>query len=156
MRTRPGQVLVRQAVGDRDFTAELNRAFSDHLKKLDIPHTFTLVPGVEHDALGLLKGLGEANWEFYRSVFGPAAAAQPRPSPTAESNPPPRKRQPSASSARKWRTCPCRRISRAARIMVGDKEREFFINIPASVKGKPAPVVFALHGGARAAAWRSI
>ncbi len=33
-------------------------------------------------------------------------------------------------------------------IMVGDKEREFFINIPVSVKGKPAPVVFALHGGA--------
>jgi len=33
-------------------------------------------------------------------------------------------------------------------IMIGDKDREFFINIPASVKGKPAPVVFALHGGA--------
>lgn len=33
-------------------------------------------------------------------------------------------------------------------LMVGGKEREFFINIPASCKGKPSPVVFALHGGA--------
>ena len=33
-------------------------------------------------------------------------------------------------------------------LTVGGQEREFFINVPASVKGKPAPVVFALHGGA--------
>lgn len=33
-------------------------------------------------------------------------------------------------------------------IKVGDKEREYFIHIPPAVKGKPAPVVFALHGGA--------
>jgi polyhydroxybutyrate depolymerase len=33
-------------------------------------------------------------------------------------------------------------------LKVGDKEREYFIHIPESVKGKPAPVVFALHGGA--------
>jgi polyhydroxybutyrate depolymerase len=31
---------------------------------------------------------------------------------------------------------------------VGDKEREFFIHIPASAKDKPASVVFVLHGGA--------
>lgn len=31
---------------------------------------------------------------------------------------------------------------------VGGKEREFFIHIPDKAKGKPAPVVFALHGGA--------
>jgi len=33
-------------------------------------------------------------------------------------------------------------------LTVGGKEREFFINIPAKCKGKPSPVVFALHGGA--------
>ncbi len=31
---------------------------------------------------------------------------------------------------------------------VGGKEREFFIHVPASAKGKPSPVMFALHGGA--------
>lgn len=31
---------------------------------------------------------------------------------------------------------------------IGDKEREYFIHIPDALKGKPAPVVFALHGGA--------
>ena len=34
------------------------------------------------------------------------------------------------------------------KIRVGNAEREFFINIPNSIKGKPSPVVFALHGGA--------
>ena len=33
-------------------------------------------------------------------------------------------------------------------LRVGDMDREFFIHVPAAVKGKPAPVVFALHGGA--------
>jgi polyhydroxybutyrate depolymerase len=31
---------------------------------------------------------------------------------------------------------------------VGGRKREFFINVPARAKGRPAPVVFALHGGA--------
>lgn len=34
------------------------------------------------------------------------------------------------------------------KIQVGNAEREFFINIPDSIKGKPAPVIFVLHGGA--------
>lgn len=33
-------------------------------------------------------------------------------------------------------------------IKVGTHEREYFIHIPDKVKGQPAPVVFALHGGA--------
>jgi polyhydroxybutyrate depolymerase len=33
-------------------------------------------------------------------------------------------------------------------LTIGGKEREFFINIPAKCKGKPSPVIFALHGGA--------
>lgn len=33
-------------------------------------------------------------------------------------------------------------------IKVGEVEREYFIHIPAQMKGRPAPVVFALHGGA--------
>jgi len=61
---------VRMATGARDFTLELNRRFSEHLKTLDIPHTFTVPPGVDHSTLALLDALGEENWRFYRTVFG--------------------------------------------------------------------------------------
>jgi enterochelin esterase-like enzyme len=71
-----GKVLIRQAVGSRDFSAALNRAFSAHLKKLNIEHTFTEVPGVSHDTMALLRGLGEANWEFYRSALGDKPASK--------------------------------------------------------------------------------
>ena len=64
-----GKVRVRMAVGARDDTGPLNRAYSEHLKKLNIAHTFTIVPGVGHDTLALLRGLGDANWEFYRSAL---------------------------------------------------------------------------------------
>jgi hypothetical protein len=61
---------VRQCLGDRDTMLAKNREFDAHLTILDIPHTFTIVPGVGHQSLLLLNGLGEANWEFYREVFG--------------------------------------------------------------------------------------
>jgi enterochelin esterase-like enzyme len=65
------KVRVRMAVGSRDNTGPLNRAYSEHLKKLNIAHTLTIVAGVGHDTLALLKGMGEANWEFYRSALSP-------------------------------------------------------------------------------------
>lgn len=61
--------MVRVAVGSRDFTAELNRAFSEHLKHHKIDHDYKLVPDVGHDTKALLKGLGDANWKFYRKTF---------------------------------------------------------------------------------------
>ena len=64
-----GKSLVRVAVGERDFTADLNRAYSEHLKKLKVIHELTVVPGVAHETMPLLKGLGEANWDFYRAAF---------------------------------------------------------------------------------------
>lgn len=70
-----GQMRIRIAAGLRDNTGPLNRAFSDRLNELKIEHTFTKVPGVGHDTLALLRGLGEANWQFYRDVF----AASPSP-----------------------------------------------------------------------------
>lgn len=66
-----GKVRVRMAVGARDNTEPLNRAYSEHLKKLNIAHTFTIVPDGGHDTLALFEGLGEANWKFYRAVFEP-------------------------------------------------------------------------------------
>jgi enterochelin esterase-like enzyme len=64
-----GKVVIRQAVGDQDNTMELNRAFSEHLGKLEISHTFTNLPGVAHDTLAIFSALGDANWAFYRAVF---------------------------------------------------------------------------------------
>ena len=64
-----GKVRIRIAVGARDNTGPLNHAYSEHLKKLDIAHTFTIVADVGHDTPGLLTGLGEANWEFYRKAL---------------------------------------------------------------------------------------
>jgi len=34
--------------------------------KLEIPHTFTVLPGVGHNPMAVLKALG---WQFYREVF---------------------------------------------------------------------------------------
>jgi polyhydroxybutyrate depolymerase len=65
-----GKSTIRVVVGDRDFTADLNRAYSEHLKKLKVDHEFVVVPGVAHETMRLLKGLGEANWDFYRAAFG--------------------------------------------------------------------------------------
>lgn len=65
---------VRIVAGERDFTLGLNRKFSEHLNELKIPHTFREIPGVDHNTMGLLNGLGEANWEFYRAAFDGAAA----------------------------------------------------------------------------------
>ena len=70
-----GKVRVRMAVGSRDNTGPLNRAYSELLSKLNITHEFTIVPGVGHETLALLKGLGEANWEFYRAVFATNSSA---------------------------------------------------------------------------------
>ena len=67
-----GKLRIRIAAGLRDNTGPLNRAFSDRLTELQIEHTFTKVPGVGHDTLALLRGLGEANWLFYRDVFSSA------------------------------------------------------------------------------------
>ncbi len=63
-----GKVRVRMAVGSRDSTAPLNRAYSAHLTRLKLDHAFSIVPDAGHDTLALLQGLGEKNWEFYRTA----------------------------------------------------------------------------------------
>ena len=73
-----GKVRVRMAVGARDNTAPLNRAYSGHLEKLNIAHTFTIVPGVGHDTLALLRGLGESNREFYGAAVSSDPTLKPR------------------------------------------------------------------------------
>ena len=63
--------LVRVVCGDRDETFANNRDFHEHLERLGIPHTWTVLPGVDHDPRGSLEALGDSNWDFYRQAFGP-------------------------------------------------------------------------------------
>ena len=60
---------LRVVIGDNDDTFSQSRDFTAHLTQLGIAHEYIVVPGVGHDTLSLLSGLGERNWEFYRAVF---------------------------------------------------------------------------------------
>lgn len=64
--------LVRVVIGDKDETFENNRLFHEHLEALKIPHTWTVLPGVAHDPMGVLRAMGDDNWAFYRTAFGDA------------------------------------------------------------------------------------
>jgi S-formylglutathione hydrolase FrmB len=64
-----GNMRVRIAVGLRDNSGPLNRAYSDHLRQLRIEHEFVKVPDVDHDSIALLKGMGEENWAFYHAAL---------------------------------------------------------------------------------------
>jgi enterochelin esterase-like enzyme len=61
--------LVRQVCGDQDETFGPNRDFHEHLKSLNIPHTWTVLPGVDHNPMRTLEALGDSNWTFYREAF---------------------------------------------------------------------------------------
>lgn len=62
--------LIRIVVGDKDAVLPANRDFHDHLTKLKIPHQWKLLPGVAHDPMGVLRAMGDENWEFYQKAFG--------------------------------------------------------------------------------------
>jgi S-formylglutathione hydrolase FrmB len=61
--------LIRLVIGDQDETYPANRDFHDHLTRLAIPHTYTVLPGIPHDPMGVLRALGDDNWTFYRVAF---------------------------------------------------------------------------------------
>lgn len=62
--------LIRMVIGSSDETYENNAAFHDYLGSLKIPHDWIVLKGVGHDPEAVLKGLGDANWSFYRKAFG--------------------------------------------------------------------------------------
>lgn len=61
--------LIRIVIGALDETLPANVEFHDHLTKLNVPHTWKILPNVGHDPLRVLKVLGDENWEFYRKAF---------------------------------------------------------------------------------------
>jgi len=110
--------LVRVVIGDKDETFENNRLFHEHLDSLKIPHAWTVLPGVEHDPMGVLRAMGDDNWAFYRAAFGEAAA--------------------SSSAARKPEVVLSFTIK-------GQDRRAVLVNAPTD--GTKRPVVLVLHGG---------
>lgn len=63
-------IIIRLVVGDIDETYKHNHEFHEYLTQLDIPHDFTVLPGVEHDSLKYYCAMGENNLKFYSTVFG--------------------------------------------------------------------------------------
>ncbi|MFZ9992650.1 MAG: alpha/beta hydrolase, partial [Opitutales bacterium] len=65
--------LIRMIIGEKDETFGNNEDFHRHLQALDIPHGWTIVPGVGHEPERVFAALGDDNWEFYRKAFGVSA-----------------------------------------------------------------------------------
>lgn len=65
---------IRMVIGGADEMLSVAREFQAHLTRLGIPHACTEVPGVGHQPLAILNGLGGKNEEFYRAVFEKAAS----------------------------------------------------------------------------------
>ena len=73
---RLGDVVIRQAIGDRDETFANNVAFHERMRALGVAHTWSVAPGVGHDPTALIRALGDAFWAFHRAAFGAAAGAR--------------------------------------------------------------------------------
>jgi enterochelin esterase-like enzyme len=63
------QLRVRQGIGSLDALMPMNQELDALLTSLGIPHSFTVVPGVDHLAPAVLNALGQANWDFYNSAL---------------------------------------------------------------------------------------
>lgn len=63
---------IRLLVGDRDETLLANRDLHAHFERLGLPHEYGEVAGVPHDALRLLRRLGDRFFAFHREVFAAA------------------------------------------------------------------------------------
>jgi enterochelin esterase-like enzyme len=66
----PQGFSIRMIVGATDPMLTNNRALSAHFDILGIPHFYRELPGIGHDPMQVLQGIGPANWLFYRTVFG--------------------------------------------------------------------------------------
>ncbi len=126
--------LIRVVIGDKDETFENNRLFHEHLESLKIPHTWTVLPGVAHDPMGVLRAMGDENWALYRAAFGEPPAAKP----LAPAVKPAEPAKPALT--------PGKAITRS--IKVGTLDRRSLVYIPRGYDAsRPTPVVVVFHGG---------
>lgn len=61
--------LIRIVCGGEDETFANNCEFHEHLERLRIPHTWTVLAGVDRNPLCTLEAIGDSNWDFYRQAF---------------------------------------------------------------------------------------
>jgi enterochelin esterase-like enzyme len=71
---RDKKTAIRHIVGAWDDTRDLNRQFHERMADLQIPHEYSELPNVGHDARALLTALSERNGEFYRRALGHASS----------------------------------------------------------------------------------
>jgi poly(3-hydroxybutyrate) depolymerase len=110
--------LVRIVCGDQDETFFNNRDFHEHLEQLEIPHSWTVLEGIDHNPMKTLEALGDSNWAFYRAAWEQPPSNAPS---KAESD-------------------------FEIRFRVQQLDRRALI-VNAATDGKKRPVVLALHGG---------
>ncbi|MBM3964787.1 MAG: hypothetical protein FJ308_06925, partial [Planctomycetes bacterium] len=110
--------IIRMVCGDQDETFANNRSFHEHLEKLTIPHSWTVLEGIDHNPMKTLEALGDSNWQFYRHVF-----QTPNPA-----------------------TAVTRKSEMEIQWKVKQRDRRALI-VNAPTDGSKRPVVIALHGG---------
>ena len=71
---RDRKPVIRQAVGTRDDTRDLNRRFHERMTALGIDHGYHEIPDVGHDAAAVLTALAATDGDFYRRAFAAPAA----------------------------------------------------------------------------------
>ena len=120
--------LVRQVCGDRDETFGPNRDFHEHLDRLKIPHTWTVLPGVDHNPMRTLEALGDSNWTFYRAAFGQPPGVDTAASNTITAKPSPAK------------------PDTIINLKVKEQERRAIV-VNGSGDSSKRPAVIVLHGG---------
>ncbi len=60
---------IRQLIGSLDSILPANQAFHQHLDAVPVAHQFLEVPGVGHDALGLIQAIGPSFFHFHRDAL---------------------------------------------------------------------------------------
>jgi len=63
------QTRLRVVCGELDAMLPPNLEFAAHLEALGVPRALHAVPGVGHQAIPTLQGLGPANWQFYMDAL---------------------------------------------------------------------------------------
>ena len=66
---KSAQMRVRQGIGSLDALLPMNQDFDALLTNLGIPHTLTVLPGLDHNSGAVLSTLGQANWDFYNAAL---------------------------------------------------------------------------------------
>ena len=115
--------VIRQVCGDQDETYPVNVEFHEYLKRLGIPHTWTVLEGVDHNPLATIEKLGDDNWSFHRQVFGGGAVAG----------------------------TPSKKADFELSLTIGGQQRRAVV-VNAPTDGTTRPAVLVLHGGMGSAA----